>query len=317
MKRTIILSGTLAAVGLLLSAQGFAEKNSGETQMCALPSIDVIKSAAKADKFVPIEWITIPGGKFMMGSNGSGYAIAPDIKRPVQPLHEVAIKTFQMSKTLVTVEQYGKCVSVGKCTEPNNWNSKQPRRPLYCNWKMKGRESDPINCVDWDQANQYARFVSESQHVHARLPTESEWEYAARSGGKDQKFPWGNEQPTCERAVMSAYGQPSCGRGTMPVCSKPKGNTKQGLCDMAGNVWEWVQDKWHGSYAGGPTDGSAWEEGSMHWGKSWARVVRGGSWGGSWADNGDGMSLRPVFRIFFSQSYRGNGVGFRLAQSAP
>ena len=105
-----------------------------------------------------------------------------------------------------------------------------------------------------------------------RLLTEAEWEYAARSGGKSQKYPWGNEEATCSRAVMYG-GDSGCGEErTWPVCSKPAGNSTHGVCDLAGNVWEWTQDTWHDTYAGAPTDGTAWEGDTSY------RVYRGGSW---------------------------------------
>ncbi|MBP8971341.1 formylglycine-generating enzyme family protein, partial [Myxococcota bacterium] len=135
--------------------------------------------------------------------------------------------------------------------------------------------------------------------------SEAEWEYAARSGGRDWKYPWGNENATCERAVMDDGSGNGCGRrSTWPVCSKPKGNTTQGLCDMAGNVWEWVQDWCHYSYNGAPTDGSAWEKptGSR-------RVVRGGSW------NGDAGFVRAAFRNGVDPRFRFSNLGFRLARS--
>lgn len=116
--------------------------------------------------------------------------------------------------------------------------------------------------VEWEQAKKFSEWVG------GRLPTEAEWEYAARSAGKDYKYPWGNEDATCKRAVIS-----DCEGEAVPVCSKTAGNTAQGLCDMAGNVWEWTQDEYHNSYNGAPSDGSAWGEGSRT-----LKVGRGGSW---------------------------------------
>lgn len=235
----------------------------------------------------PIEWITIPGGKFMMGADNS-----TSIAGSAGPRHEVAIKTFEMSKTAVTTEQYAECVLNHKCTEPGIGGK--------CNWGKTQRH--PINCVDWVQANQYARFAG------GRLPTEAEWEYAARSGGKDQRFPWGNESATCDKAVMLSDGLSgdSCGNdGTRPVCSKPAGNTEQGLCDMTGNVSQWVQDKFHRSYMGAPVDGSAFEDA-----EGGIRVIRGGSfYFGS-------EFLQVGRRARGTPDSRRDDVGFRLVRAS-
>lgn len=225
----------------------------------------------------PIEWVSISGGKFTMGTTSieQGFEDA-------KPIHEVAIKTFDMSKTDVTVAQYAECVIKGNCTTPGTGD--------YCNWGKTGRQLHPVNCVDWDQANQYAKFKG------ARLPSESEWEYAATSGGKNQKYPWGNDDPTSELAVMNTDS-------TMPVCSKPKGNTAQGLCDMSGNVWQWVQDKYQDSYKGTPVDGSAFE------GAGSLRVMRGGSF-----FSGGARGLRADYRDGGGPGYRVGFIGFRLVR---
>jgi formylglycine-generating enzyme required for sulfatase activity len=100
----------------------------------------------------------------------------------------------------------------------------------------------------------------------------------------------------------SGYG---CGtNSTMPVCSKPKGNTAQGLCDMSGNVWQWMQDKYQDSYKGAPVDGSAFE------GAGSGRVIRGGSFG---RDNA--RHLRADYRNVSDPGYRNDYVGFRLVRS--
>ena len=167
-----------------------------------------------------------------------------------------------MAKTLVTNKQYKTCVDAGACTAAQDDQG-----------ATFDGDDQPVIDVDWNQAAAFSKWAG------GRLPSEAEWEFAARSAGKDYKYPWGNEEPTCERAVI-----PGCGSATAPVCSKPAGNTQQGLCDMAGNVWEWVQDRWHKDYSGAPTDGSAWEDSGS------ARITRGGSW------NNNGPVARSAYR---------------------
>ena len=250
-------------------------------------------SAGRPSK--PIEWIAIEvgweHGDFIMGifssSKEKGFEDA-------KPRHRVNLKTFDMSKTEVTVEQYAECVIKGMCTEPGTGD--------YCNWGKPGRQLHPVNCVDWDQANQYAKFMG------GRLPSEAEWECAASNVGWTP-YPWGEDTPTCDKAVIIGNGRYGCSDGsTMPVCSKPAGNTKYGLCDMAGNVWEWVQDKYRDSYENVPDDGSAVEfegVGSSH------RVFRGGSF-----NDAEAVALRTSFRNFEDPSHRFINIGFRLARSS-
>ena len=263
------------------------EKNSGnipEPEAAAVKGINK-GYVGPVDPSTPIEWVTINGGKFTMGTDSGDKRF-----ENAKPIHEVAIKTFDMSKTAVTVEQYAECVIKGGCTEPATGD--------YCNWGVTGRQLHPVNCVSWKQANQYAKFAG------GRLPSESEWEYAATSGGKNQKYPWGNDEPTCDKAVMYANGGYGCGKhSTMPVCSKTAGNTAQGLCDMAGNVWQWVQDKYQNSYNGAPADGGAFEAaGSL-------RVIRGGSFYNVTARN-----LRADFRNQTGPDSSSDIIGFRIAK---
>ena len=127
-----------------------------------------------------VEWIRIPGGKFVLGSELS----ESDDAQPV-PNKVYTIKPFEMSKTLVTVEQFKQCVAEGGIAEPSTGR--------YCNWGKtdRDRSNDPVNCVTWEQANKCARFLG------ARLPSEAEYEYVAKSGGQDQFWPWGNSFPYC------------------------------------------------------------------------------------------------------------------------
>ncbi|MFC1654224.1 formylglycine-generating enzyme family protein [Myxococcota bacterium] len=216
-------------------------------------------------------WIEILGGSFMMGSENGD-----DDERPV---HRVDVPTFEMTKTEVTVEQYKACVDASVCTVPDEY----PANP-YCNWGKPDRLDHPMNCVNWNQAGAFCRWSG------VRLPTEAQWEYAARSGGEDIEYPWGDETATCQYTVMDEGGD-GCGMDrTWAVCGKTAGNTAHGLCDMSGNVYEWVRDQYHDSYVGAPTDGSAWED--LWFGD---RVSRGNCFKCS-GSNG----LRTSFRAFFS-----------------
>jgi formylglycine-generating enzyme required for sulfatase activity len=186
----------------------------------------------------------------------------------------VTVKPFEMAKTMTTNKQYKACVAAGACSAPSAY---------------AGGDDNPVVNVDWNQAKAFAQWAE------GRLPSEAEWEYAARSGGKDRKYPWGNDA-SCAKVVIDSCG----GNGTAPVCSKPAGNTTQGLCDMAGNAWEWVQDMFQGWYEGAPTDGSAWEY-ERGPNDSDSRVIRGG----------DG---RPAERSSVVAGDRHEFVSFRLAR---
>ncbi|MCD6497958.1 MAG: formylglycine-generating enzyme family protein [Deltaproteobacteria bacterium] len=229
-----------------------------------------------------LTWITIPGGSFQMGSTA--------VQSDEQPVHSVTVAGFEMTKSEVTVRQYGACVTDGECTAPGTGT--------YCNWNDPGYEDHPVNYVDWGQAVAFCTWAG------GRLPSESEWEYAARSGGQAIDYPWGNAAATCSYAVMDDGGGRGCGTGrTMARCSKSAGNTSQGLCDMAGNVWEWVQDWYHSNYNGAPSDGSAWESPSGS-----CRVFRGGSFY-SYAD-----LLRAAGRGYYAPSYQYAYLGFRCSR---
>ena len=222
----------------------------------------------------PREWIPLSGGKFMMGTND----LIDGFEGP-KPVHQVSLKAFEMSRTDVTVAQYAECVAKGKCALPG--------AGANCNWGVPGRQDHPVNCVTWDQADQFAKFKG------ARLPSESEWEYAARGVGENQKYPWGSAAPTGSLLVMNAAA-------TMPVCSKPAGNTAQGLCDMAGNVRQWVQDKYKNSYNNAPADGAAFSGDSNYW------VMRGGCFNSATYAQDDNYTRGPGFNSVC--------VGFRLAR---
>jgi sulfatase modifying factor 1 len=252
-----------------------------------------------------VEWTAIDGtdkvysADWLNCGKGLGYCMGAD-SGDAQPVHEVVIHSFQMSKTMVTVEQYAACVSAGQCGAPAT--------SAYCNWGIAGRERHPVNCVTWAQANQFAKFKSsQSGFQGARLPSESEWEYAAKDEGQPTIYPWGATDPACGLAVMYGDGGYGCGNdSTMPVCSMSAGNTAQGLCDMAGNLSEWVEDVYQSSYSGAPADGKAFE------GAGTSRVTRGGSF-----KNGVASALRSDARGSDDPIHSYVLVGFRLARPAP
>ena len=248
-------------------------------------------------------WISICGGTYYMGSNDDSSE---------QPVHQVDVPTFEMLASEVTVEQYQHCVEEGVCREPDDGES--------CNWGDPAYEDHPINCVRWTDARDYCEWLG------ARLPSESEWEYAARSGGQDIPYPWGEEEADCGLAVMDVTGdEDGCGTDrTYEVCWRDAGHTEQGLCDMSGNVREWMQDWLHACYDCAlcplsegctdpdvaPSDGSAWdaENGA-------SKILRGGSF------QDEAIELRTTARsAMFHGDYGGLGptmglsLGFRCAR---
>ncbi len=138
----------------------------------------------------------------------------------------VVLPAFEIDRSEVTVAQYDDCVEEGDCSWPAGHG-------LDCNFGRADRLNHPVNCVDWNQAAAYCKWAGK------RLPTEQEWEKAAR-GTDGRPYPWGGEEPRCELAVIRDGGSGCSVHPTWPVCSMTAGNSPYGLCDTAGNVWEWT-----------------------------------------------------------------------------
>jgi formylglycine-generating enzyme required for sulfatase activity len=186
------------------------------------------------------------------------------------------VPAFRIDRTEVRVSEYRHCVEDGAC-EP-------PAVASGCNWNEPGRSDHPVNCIDWEQAAAYCSWVGK------RLPTEQEWEKAAR-GTDGRTYPWGNEGPSCETAVMRGARGTGCGQAsTAPVASRDRGRSPYGLFDMAGNVHEWT--------------GSVYESGSG------ARVLRGGSF------QNDASAVRASHREGALPNLRDASIGFRCAQGS-
>ena len=156
---------------------------------------------------VDLDWIDIAGGSFEMGNpnDKSDDSYEQNYLNTEVPVHEVTVPDFKMLKSEVTVEQYKACVDAEVCTEPVIGD--------FATWNTEGMEEHPVNYVSWHQAVEFCDWVN------GRLPTEAEWEYAARNKGADL-YPWGDAAATCEYAVMKE-DEIGCGTGeTWPVCSK-------------------------------------------------------------------------------------------------
>lgn len=222
----------------------------------------------------PIEFVKIKGGSFKMGGDSKGI---------MKPILSVTVPTFEISKTEVTVGQYRVCVNAGRCGELP-WRYKKPGL----------RENYPITNISWHEAKSFAEYSG------ARLPTSAEWEFAATSRGKSGVYVWGDETPDCARLNFN-----NCGQDEKSVCSYPNSHTTQGLCDMAGNVSEWVEDDWTRKQKGAPIDGSAHIQSP----RPKQRVIRGGSF------IDDAYLIEPRSRMPQFATSKHSMLGFRLARS--
>ncbi len=245
-------------------------------------------SGAAATPRCPSDMVATPGGAFPIQGRADVSRVAP----------------FCLDKTEVSVDAFARCTAAGKCAEPDAYVERDPdpKWRIACNWKNPGRGEHPVNCLDLAQASAYCAFVGR------RLPTEDEWEWAARGGDEARSYPWGNDLPNAKRAnvcgsecaadvkarlgldfatmpgVVDPYAQ------TAPVGSFPGGATRWGALDLAGNVNEWTS--------------STYQAGSSN------VVVRGGAW-----DSYQYTSLFTSQRRGFPPALKNATIGLRCAKS--
>jgi formylglycine-generating enzyme required for sulfatase activity len=313
---------------LLLAKSGVAQTPLASASASQAVSASVSASASASEAAVttataaaiaspttcPEGMALVPGGRFFMGSD--------DDLPAERPAHKVTLRAYCMDKLEVTTAAYRACSDRGDCKRAgttNRWEGITPKDaraydPL-CNASSEdvSRGAHPINCVDWNMADRFCKAEGK------RLPTEAEWEFAAR-GSDGRKYPWGDAAPSVKHlnacgaecvawgkkhgALLEGLFTASDGwAATAPVGSFPQGSSQWGIEDLVGNVWEWVAD-YYDTYADadqrdpvGPTSGRT-------------RAMRGGAWNGAYTD-----WVRPSFRFHDAETTRSHGVGFRCAKT--
>jgi formylglycine-generating enzyme required for sulfatase activity len=277
------------------AAEAQRKVGAGGTVVAGYAPLAVFRDTLKDGSQGP-EMIVIPAGSFEMGSNLGD----PNGK----PMRTVRIAMpFALGKTEVTQAQ---------------WRQVMGSDPPEL--RFKGCNDCPVESVNWDDVQDFIRKLNALTGKTYRLPSEAEWEYAAKADG-NSAYSGGNDIDAVAWYVKNSGGK------TNPVGRKSP--NAWGLYDMSGNVWEWVEDSWHDSYRGAPTDGSAWvtrgdaggKDGwrEMQWdGSAWVtgsgvgrRVLRGGGL------HDDLAWLRAAYRNWIPSTKRGPGSGFRLVRMLP
>ena len=220
------------------------------------------------------EMNAIHGGGFIMGSND-------DVAE--KPPHQVSVKPFAISRYPISVREWNQCSAAKACA-----------------FVATGKDDAPITNVSWSDAKQFVAWLAGATRKPYRLPSEAEWEYAARAGTQT-KYWWGDQyQPgmaNCKNCADIAVADQPAVAGS----SKPN---PFGLYDMGGGVDQWVEDCWHKNYQGAPANGSAWVEGECA-----SHVIRSGSW------KNDAQYVRPSNRDSYDTNVRYPTHGFRVALS--
>jgi sulfatase modifying factor 1 len=209
--------------------------DAGDGTYTVSPSADTTCTFTFMDASNPGNTVMVPAGAFTRGCEGGCSGDSP--------LGTVTLsQAFRIDVTEVTVSDYKACVDAGACTAPG---SREPGR--LCNWGEAGRDMHPVNCVSWSQASAYCGWRGQA------LPTEAQWERAARGAADQRTYPWGDDNPTCDQANIVLVPFMRCAVGTSSVAVRPAGISPVGAEDMVGNVAEWVADWYDATYYGVPS----------------------------------------------------------------
>jgi formylglycine-generating enzyme required for sulfatase activity len=271
-----------------------AEKQQQQQQEQKAKSDAQPSNLSDTTRAIEPEMVAIPAGNFTMGCVANREYVG--CYENEKPEHTVFVAAFLLAKTEVTFEQWDVCVAAGKCgnIDDQGW----------------GRGKYPVYGVNWQETQGYIQWLNSQTEKTYRLPTEAEWEYAARAGNNlsaDEYLPdIGHE--------YANYGNEKNHDGfirgkdqwlyTSPVASFPAND--YGLFDMTGNVTEWVEDCYHDSYKNAPGNQGAW---NFDCGADLQRVLRSGSW------NDPPYALRVAHRFNYSPDKHYSTVGFRLART--
>jgi formylglycine-generating enzyme required for sulfatase activity len=278
--------------------------------VAAAISLSAPAQAGEITNKIGITMVDIPGGSFLMGSCmitdamqeenkkrafiGQALLTAnctnsdSDAKNWETPQHRVTIRAFQMSKTEVTLGQFKQFIAATGRTYLVN--------DEFIKWNAYGDDAPVVN-VSWHDAQTFIGWLNKVAGGGYRLPSEAEWEYACRAG---------DSHTYCGSNNIDAVAWSEENSGHRPHSVGSKQANAFGLCDMSGNVWEWVQDCVHSNYRGAPADGSAWTRGKCEKDSRW---LRGGSW------NALHWSNRAAARASASPDTRSNDNGFRLVRT--
>ena len=240
------------------------------------PSPNTPPSTASTDASLrQYNMVPVRGGTFTMGCTPEQGSDCYDSEKPA---HQVTVSDFYIGKYEVTQKEWREVMG----SDPSNF---------------KNCDNCPVEQVSWNDVQEFLSKLNAKTGKSYRLPTEAEWEYAARGGTTSRGYKYAGSNSLDE----VAWYTDNSGSKTHPVGQK-KAN-ELGLYDMSGNVWEWCADDWHGSYSGAPSTGRAWIDSP----RASSRVGRGGSWFGGT------RGCRVSYRTNFTPLFRDNRLGFRLA----
>ena len=262
---------------------GFIGRADDNTAVGNRDAVVVPKNQNALVKIIKSEMVKVPGGKFRMGrSDGLPFE---------RPEHEVDVKDFWMDKTEVTTAEYADFVNeTGYAPTPANWENGKP---------LAGTENLPVRFVNTADVEAFGQWRSKRDGVTYRLPTEEEWEYAARNGNADNLYPWGDKYEKSCAVLDEADTKPE------PVGSRKCGENKWGIQDLIGNVFEWTSSRtalYPGNDSGEVKDRF----------KNITNVIRGGSA----RDKSSGeTAITSTFRGFVELTKRDAQLGFRLVRS--